>query len=304
MITLEQWRALVSVVDTGSYAKAALALHKSQSSVTYAVQKLESLLGISAFEIQGRKSVITPTGQLLYRRALHLLQEAEATERAAKKISAGWEAEIRIAADIIFPNCVLLDCLDQFGQKSPHTRIELIESVMGGTTEALLTGQADLVIASTVPAGFLGRPLMHLRFISVAHPDHPLHQLKRNLTLRDLDSERHLVIRESGSKRTTNVLMAQASQRWTVGHLATSIEAVARGYGFAWFPEINISEHLRNGSLKPLPLDQGSERFATMYLILADPEAAGPGTLHLASLIEAAAEHICPWQNIQHNQTK
>jgi DNA-binding transcriptional LysR family regulator len=45
-ITLEQWLTLVAVVDTASYAQAAEALHKSQSSVTYAVQKLESVLGI------------------------------------------------------------------------------------------------------------------------------------------------------------------------------------------------------------------------------------------------------------------
>ena len=44
-ITLEQWEALVAVVDAGSYAKAAETLHKSQSTLTYAVQKLESLLG-------------------------------------------------------------------------------------------------------------------------------------------------------------------------------------------------------------------------------------------------------------------
>ena len=39
-ITLEQWRCLVAVVDEGGYAQAAEALNKSQSSVTYAVQKL------------------------------------------------------------------------------------------------------------------------------------------------------------------------------------------------------------------------------------------------------------------------
>ena len=43
-ISLEQWRALVAVVDQGSYAKAAEAMHKTQSSVTYAVQKLQSSL--------------------------------------------------------------------------------------------------------------------------------------------------------------------------------------------------------------------------------------------------------------------
>jgi DNA-binding transcriptional LysR family regulator len=50
-ITLEQWRALTAVVDAGGYAQAAEALHKSQSAVTYAVQKLESVLGVKVFEI-------------------------------------------------------------------------------------------------------------------------------------------------------------------------------------------------------------------------------------------------------------
>jgi DNA-binding transcriptional LysR family regulator len=50
----------MAVVDTGGYAQAAEALHKSQSSVTYAVQKLESVLGIKAFEIQGRTAILTP----------------------------------------------------------------------------------------------------------------------------------------------------------------------------------------------------------------------------------------------------
>src|SRR3989442_1195404 len=72
-ITLDQWRALVAVVDRGGYAKAAAALHKSQSSVTYGVQQLESQLGVKAFKIAGRKAELTPTRELLYRRARHVL---------------------------------------------------------------------------------------------------------------------------------------------------------------------------------------------------------------------------------------
>ena len=67
-ITLEQWRTLIAVVDAGGYAQAAEILHKSQSAVTYSVQKIESLLNVKAFEIQGRKAQLTPTGQMLYRR--------------------------------------------------------------------------------------------------------------------------------------------------------------------------------------------------------------------------------------------
>ena len=64
-VSLEQWRALVAVVDGGSYSKAADALHKSQSSITYALQQLESDLGVKAVKIEGRKAGLTPTGQLL-----------------------------------------------------------------------------------------------------------------------------------------------------------------------------------------------------------------------------------------------
>src|SRR3982751_630847 len=98
-ITLEQWEALVAVVEAGGYAKAAERVHKSQSSVTYLVQKLESLLGVKAFEIKGRKAALTQSGELLYRRARVLLDEALGLEKTAKSASAGWEAEIRIRSE-------------------------------------------------------------------------------------------------------------------------------------------------------------------------------------------------------------
>src|SRR3954466_5792530 len=112
-ITLEQWQALVAVVDAGGYARAAERLHKSQSSVTYLVQKLESVLGVKAFEIKGRKAALTARGELLYRRAKVLRDEAAGLEKAAKRASAGWEAEIGIAAELIFPAWLLLKCFDK-----------------------------------------------------------------------------------------------------------------------------------------------------------------------------------------------
>lgn len=295
-ITLEQWRALIAVVDAGGYAQAAEALNKSQSSVTYAVQKLQSLLGVKAFEIEGRKAVLTPTGKLLYRRASVLMDEAGAIERSARALSAGWEAEIRIAVEIVFPHWLLLQCLDRFGRESPLTRIELIESVLGGTAEAVLQGQADLAISPLVPVGFLGDPLMRLRAIAVAHPDHPLHKLGRPLTSRDLRAHRHLVVRESGTRRETRALAVEAAQRWTVSHLATSIQAARMGYGFAWYPEDTIREELAAGTLKPLPLREGGERFAELYLILAERDDPAPGALRLAQIIREAVASECPRQ--------
>jgi DNA-binding transcriptional LysR family regulator len=295
-ISLEQWRTLMAVVDHGGYAQAAQALHKSQSALTYAVQKLESVLGVKAFEIQGRKAILTLTGQLLYRRAKILLEEAVGLERATRALSAGWEAEVRLAAEVIFPSWLMLECLAAFGKESPHTHIEWYESVMGGTQELLLEGKVDLVIAGTVPVGFIGEPLMQLKFVAAAHPDHPLHKLGRELTTRDLRAHRHLVVRDTGTQRSARNVSVEATQRWTMGHLSTSIEAARRGHGFAWYPIERIRDEINEGSLKALRFKEGNERSVQLYLIVADPDAAGPGTTRLAQIIRESVKRECVTQ--------
>lgn len=291
-ITLDQWRALVAVVDEDGYAKAAAALHKSQSSVTYAVQQIEAQLGVKAFRIEGRRAQLTPTGQSMYRRARYLLDEASALEQSTRRLSAGWEAEVRLAVEVAFPTWLLLASLDRFGQEGPGTRIELFEIVLGHQTDVLASGQVDLAIFGRVPSGYAGEPLMQLRFLPVASPEHPLHRLGRPPTMRDLRQHRHLVVRESSAERPTTTSL-ESTQRWTVGHLSTSIEAARAGYGFAWLPEWTIRAELQQDLLRPLPLRDGGDRFAHLYLILADRDHAGPATLRLAQILRETTASEC-----------
>ena len=291
-VSLEQWRSLLAVVDAGGYAQAAAALHKSQSAVTYAVQKLQALLGVKVFEVLGRKAHLTPTGQVLYRRAKALLDEAGALEGAAGSLAAGWESELRLAVEIIFPTWLLLQCCARFGAEQPQTRLELYETVLSGTEEALLQRKVDLAVCSQVPAGFAGDHLMRLRFVALAHPKHPLHQLGRELTLQDLRKQRHLVIRDTGSQRKSGSWLG-AEQSWTVSHKATAIHAASMGMGFAWFAEETVRSELARGDLRPLPLREGGERWADLYLVFADRDYAGPGALRLAELIRTHVAEQC-----------
>ena len=291
-ITLDQWRALVAVVDNGSYAKAASALHRSQSSLTYLMQKLETQLGVRVFQAQGRRSILTPTGQLLYRRAQVLLDEAAGVEKAARAISAGWEAEIGVAAEILFPTRIVLAAMDAFARESPHTRIELIESVLHGTTEALIDGRADIAISGQVPPGMTGDLLVQLRAAIAAHPSHPLHALERPLLPRDLRAYRQLVIRETDAKRSTKSTI-DASQRWTVSTMSTSLLAAKQGMGFGWYPLEAIRDELAAGTLKPLPMREGAERVVPLYIVYSNRDEAGPGVLRLAQLLHERTRDEC-----------
>ncbi|TAN08836.1 MAG: LysR family transcriptional regulator [Rhodanobacteraceae bacterium] len=296
-VALDQWRALQAVVDAGGYAQAAQALHKSQSAVTYAVQKLERVLSIKAFEIKGRKAVLTPVGQLLYRRAGALLEAAAALEGSAGRLAQGWESEIRLAVDTMFPTWLLLECLGRFAAEQPAIRIELFETVLGGTEQALTDHRVELAIGPIIPQGFLGDPLLRLRFVAVAAPGHPLHQLKRALTHQDLLHYRQLVIRDSSPGRKHDAGWLGAEERWTVSHKATSIRATCMGQGFAWYPEDTIRAELAAGALKRLPLREGGERFAELYLVVANPDSAGPGVQRLVQLLQEAVRNAAPPAN-------
>ncbi len=129
---------------------------------------------------------------------------------------------------------------------------------------------------------------MRLRFVAMAHPEHPLHRLGRELTLNDLRRHRHLIIRDTGSQRRSGSWLG-AEQNWTVSHKATSIHAAGLGLGFAWFPEETVRGELERNELKPLPLREGAERWGELYLVFADRDYAGPGALRLAHLIR---EHV------------
>jgi DNA-binding transcriptional LysR family regulator len=291
--TLEQWAILAAIVDEGGFAAAADALAKSQSAVSYAVRELKEQLPVAVLEPQGRRAVLTDSGATLLRRARAVLEDVNSLEALAANLAAGWETEIGIAVDGIFPPLLLNEALRAFAPVGRSTRLEIVESVLSGTTEALIRREVDLAIVGPVPPGFLGTRLMPIEFIAVAHPDHPLHALGRALGTDDLKSHRQIVVRDSGSKRRIDAGWLGAEERWTVSHLKTSIEMLKNGLGFAWVPREHIWTELEAGLLKPLPLVEGGTRSAELHLVHTDRDSAGPATQALARILVDTCATAC-----------
>ena len=270
MNTLEQWRLLAAVIDRGGFAQAAEHLCKSQSTISHGVKQLQRALGVRLIELQGRRAVLTPAGETLLRRARLLLADATALQRLAGTLAHGWEARITLAVDVMFPQNVLFAALEGFGNENPETRVELQETVLSGSSEALLLRRADLVITPQVPPGFLGEALLRLDFIAVAHPRHPLHALETALTLHELRQHQQIVVRDSGISLRQDAGWLGAERRLTVSHPSTSIGALCRGLGFAWLPRTSIAAELASGTLKPLPLATGALRHVVGVVRVGD----------------------------------
>ncbi|MBI6853867.1 LysR family transcriptional regulator [Pseudomonas cichorii] len=284
-VTLDQWRTLQAVVDHGGFAQAAEALHRSQSSVSYTVARMQDQLGVPLLRIDGRKAVLTEAGGVLLRRSRQLVKQASQLEDLAHHIEQGWEAEVRLVVDAAYPTARLVRALTAFMPQSRGCRVRLREEVLSGVEEVLLEGTADLAISGFSIPGYLGTEMNAVEFIAVAHPEHPLHQAKRELTFQDLESQLQVVIRDSGRQQPRDIGWLGAEQRWTVGSLGTATTFVSSGLGFAWLPRHLIERELKEGVLKILPLDKGGSRNPSFYLYSSKDKPLGPATQILIDLI-------------------
>lgn len=288
--TLEQWSILQAVVDCGGYAKAAEKTHRSQSAISYAIKQLQDQLDVQLLMIDGRRARLTSNGEVLLARARHLVEDALRLEALVRSLQQGWESQVRLVVDAAFPLPALLSALRDFSVAHPNTVVQLQEVILSGADEAMLAGSADLVIGTRVPAGFLGDLLMSVDFVAVAHPGHPLHQLGREITDKDLESELQVVIQDSGRRNPRSDGWLGSERRWTVTSLETALASVCGGLGFAWLPEHLVLQSLEAGMIKPLPLCAGQRRQVSLHLMFVQPELAGPATRQLAEFIRASLQ--------------
>lgn len=286
--TLAQWRALQAVVDEGGFAQASRVLNRSQSSVSYAISRLEDSLGIPLLTLSGRKARLTDAGEVLLRGARNLLGEAGELEALAGTLAEGWEAELSLAVDGICPGSVLLEALHAFARAAPGTRVEVFEEVLSGAPEAVETGRVDLALSPITPAGYLGEPLLDIEFLPVAHPDHPLHRLDRPLAGDDLSRELQIVIRDSARRARQDSGWLGSPRRWTVSTLATARAMVAGGTGFAWLPAHMAAPAIRRGELARLPIQGAGGKRSHLYLVHARPHGMGPGARLLSDCLRRA----------------
>ncbi|MCK5639833.1 MAG: LysR family transcriptional regulator [Gammaproteobacteria bacterium] len=282
--SLEQWRVLQAVIDYGGFAKAAEQLHRSQSSVSYSVAKLQQQLGVELLVMKGRKACLTQKGETLLRRSRELLNEAISLENLANSMEQGWEPDISLVVDAAFPVHLLMEALKHFTPHSRGTRVQLNEVILSGAEQALEEGWADLVIGVHVPKGYLGDLIVEIEFVAVASPEHPLHQLGRGLRSDDLRQQVQVVIGDSGNVRPMEWGWL-GEQRWTVSSIDKAVTTVCHGLGFSWLPRHQIETELVEGRLKPLPLSEGQCFKADLYQVFGHPERIGPATRKLAEIL-------------------
>jgi DNA-binding transcriptional LysR family regulator len=283
-MTLDQWEVLEAVVQLGSFAAAASKMNRSQSTVSYAISRLQEQLGIPLLEMKGRKAQLTEPGRALLADVEPLLTGFRALEQRAFSLAAGGTSQVRLSVDSLYPDERLFAALAELTRLHPHVHPQLRKNVFVSSAHEFASFGADLCITAILPREYSMKPVLDVRLRAVARADHPLHAAKRQLTRMDLIQ--HLAVIIEGTDPEPKRQPHAVSQRsLTVGTIEAAIEAVRSGLCFGWLPVYRIAPHLSSGELINLRLPMGGERVSRLLLVCRDLNSTSPEKSCLASLL-------------------
>jgi DNA-binding transcriptional LysR family regulator len=287
-LTLDALQVLDAIARRGSFAAAGDELHRTTSTLSYTVKKLEDDLGVQVFDRSGHRAVLTEAGRLLLDEGRAVLDAARAVERRARSLGQGWEAELVIASNELVPLTPLLEAVRDFYAAGHPTRIRLLSEVLGGVWDALVTQRADIALTELESTGAMGishRPLGAVSFVFAVAPDHPLAlepqpvkqtTIRRHRVVVVADSSRQASPRSSGITSAADVL--------TVATLQAKLEAQAAGLGVGFLPKALAAEPIAQGRLVPLRVAAPKPR---VQLSLAwRSQGAGPAALWFADRLQ------------------
>jgi len=254
-ISLDLLHVLDTIERHGSFTSAAAALHRVPSALSHAVAKLESDLGITLFQREGRRATLNEAGRTLLDDGRHLLRAASELERRVQRIADGWEAELRIALDAVIPIERVFPLLKRFYAAGCGTQIRFSGEVLGGTWDALATGRADLAIGAPGDppsrSGIATRLLCtHTDFVFAIAPDHPLAVWEGAIPASEVLRHRAIVVADTSQEldaRTIGLLEGQDILR--VPDIRAKLAAQVAGLGIGHLPRWLAEPAITGGQL-------------------------------------------------------
>ncbi|MFZ0302653.1 MAG: LysR family transcriptional regulator [Terracidiphilus sp.] len=285
--TLDEWEILHAVVQLGGFVPAAKQLNRSQSTISYAIARLQDQLGIKLFEIKGRRAQLTELGRVLLADAEPHLAGFHQLEQRAKSLASGGESEVRLSVDSIFPNDQLFAALASFASRFPHVQPRLRQGTFLNADSEFSVHNAQLCITGLLSQEILARPILVIRMIAVAHRDHALHRMKRELTRADLMQHTLVSIEGTASGTPKHQPRVPAQRVMPVRSIEAAIEALRVKLCFGWVPIYRIRAELESGELAPLNLPVGGTREVRLQLVRKDLNSSSVEVNALAEYLGA-----------------
>lgn len=263
---------LITILETGSFQKAATKLNYTQSTVTTQIKQLEEELSIKLFEKIGRQMKLTQAGKDILPSIKAILQGEEQISNYGKSLS-----EITGTLKLAIPDSILIYTMQPFLQAYLHEapNIQLIVNSIQSEeiNQSIVEGTADIGInceKDHYPDTVIHKELGTYKALLVASPfaDSSLldfitpHQRKPvSLICNEpqgyyqLELNKYLVQKDIVLNPYMKVQSIEAVKRCVMNNL-----------GVATVPTYAIEKELKNGALVPVKTELDEKIYNSIYV--------------------------------------
>lgn len=238
--TLKQCAYFIAVSEHGGISQAARFLNISQPSVAQALDKLETLTGLTLFDRHHARGLdLTTQGRSFLAQVRQLDEHAHRVAREASLLKSGSRGEIRLGCFHTIAQFHLARLIGEFTIRDPGIRISPSELSMDRLNEAVGDGALDMAITyETAP----GLDLLEVETLADITPhiilaeDHALAG-RTELHLGELADLPYVMFDGPGSRPYFESILAECGLSPDIAYSSTAIEsvrsAVGNGFGFS-----------------------------------------------------------------------
>jgi DNA-binding transcriptional LysR family regulator len=273
---LNQLEIFCNIIETGSFSRAAEALHLSQPTLTEHIKSLEDYLGTLLLDRLGREVLPTKAGKILYDYAQKILKLKKEAEQTLWSLKGELKGDLNIGASTIPGEYILPSLIKGFRDNFPDIRIKLSISDTKKVTDDILNNRIELGVVGAVieNAKLEYHAFVNDELILIVPPRSswgkmksiPLEKLKKiPFVLRENGSGTRIVmeqsLRDHGFDRSQlNVIMR-------LGSTTAVIQAIKSGIGCSILSRRAVQENLTNGTLVAVPIEK-LKTFRKFYIVL------------------------------------
>lgn len=251
---------LRAVVELGGVEQAAQALHIGQPAVTRRLRALEANYGLPLMQRRGRKLEPTAAGEKVYAFSCLALDHQKSLTEDLRRLRQG-RNRLRLEVTFAIGERLLPDLLLAFADSRPEFHIDSRMGYSRRIQTRVATGLADLALLELAPdhPDILVQKWLDDELILVCGATHPLAS-EGPIDIGGLPGQQ-FVLREAES--STRITLDRALGDMGIGALPTALEVgstdtiveiVARGRYLSFLPRFAVTDALRLGQLRQLPV--------------------------------------------------
>ena len=247
-----------TIVENGSFKKAAKQLSISQPALSTSMDRLEHSLGDQLLERSPTGVTPTPLGELLYAHARLIRDELELAEKRMRGADGLGPDALAFGTLPSLATSIVPAAVCQWRLKYADQTLRVVEKIQLELLLSLIRGELEFIVAQTECYGFLEglmqRVLFRDRLHVIGRPDHPAFHLEK-ATWSDL-AKFPWIIQMIGRQRTLlERLLTSEGVEWPAqmtecGSVACIKSLVASSDSLAMLPASAVGPDVREGRIR------------------------------------------------------